>query len=287
MNGEIRAENLIKVVKTINAKLGLKIHKTKNAVLEIENGWAKLPEDFHMMNYMYLLGNFEVIAPVIQGTHVEEVPVGFPVYQPGVDHIDICAVPPVCPPPVVPECNACENPQPCNCNTTCNTWINCKGEEMTLIQKLKFSYRKWTEFYRIRLVGEPSFMDPMCPNKTWQAKNTAYLTDDSNIRCGVNSGQLYINYEGMMEDEAGNLLVLDHDLVNDYYEYACKDRFFENRVLNNEPVNQMAIQLVKTSLREAKNLAQGVARMPEFDEIQNIWKLNRKARFTKYYAIFR
>jgi len=287
MNGEIRPESLIKVVKTINKKLGIKIQKTKNAVLEIENGWAKLPDDFHMMNYMYLLGKFESIAPVIQGTHVEEVPVDFPIYNPGVDHIDICATPTECPVPSVPECNTCANPQPCNCHNTCNTWINCKGEEMMLIQRVKYQYRKWTEFYRIRLVGTPDFIDPMCPNKTWAAKNTAYITDDNFIRCSVQSGQLYINYEGMMEDEQGNLLVLDHDLINDYYEYACKERFLENRIVNNEPVAQAAVQLVMGKLRESKNQALGVVRMPEFDELRTMWLLNRKARFTKYYAIFK
>jgi hypothetical protein len=286
MNGEIRPEGLIKVIKTVNAELGIKIHKTKNAVIEIENGWAKLPDDFHMLNFAYLLGNFEEIVVPPQGTHVEEVPLA-PIYNPGPDHIDICATPPACPEPVVPECNTCANPQPCNCAQTCNSWVNCKGEEMMLIQKIKYTYRKYTEFYRIKIVGPPKFMDPSCPNKNWIAQNQGYLADDNYIRLGIKSGTLYINYEGMMEDEQGNLLVLDHDLINNYYEYACKDRFFENRTLNNEPVPPNAMQLVMARLRESRLKALGIVRMPEYTEIRKAWEMNRKARFVKYYSMFK
>lgn len=283
----IRPETLIKVAKRVNYELGLRIHQTKNAVLEVEHGRAKLPNDFMVLNFMYVLGRYKTVTPMIQGTHVEEVPLDAPTYHPGTKSIDVCATPDPCPEPE-PECpDPCQAPEPCGCNTcNCDTWINCKGQEMKLIQKIKMETREWTEFYKIKLVNtDETFYDPKCPNNRWMAKNTAFIRDGY-IYTSFKEGKLYLNYQGMMEDAEGCLLVLDHDLINEFYEYAIKDRILENLAINGQPVTQGALQLVAQKLRAARNNAYSIVNTPDYKELKDVWTANRKAMFRKYYDMF-
>lgn len=281
----IKPHQLIKVAKRINYDLGLRIHSTKNTVLEIDKGRTKLPDDFMTLNYAYILGNFTVTTPMVQGTHVEEVPVNAPEYFPGTDKIEICAVKDPCPEPE-PESDPCQNPEPCGCTTCgCDTWINCKGQEMKLIQKVGMTTRKWTEFYRIQITGEDQFFDPLCPNKRNGASNTAFMKDGY-IYTPFKTGELYINYQGIMEDKDGNLLVLEHPMINEYYEYAMKERILEILMGNNETLNGNFVQRIDHKLRLSKNAAKSIVNTPDFAELKEVWAMNRRAMFNKYYKMF-
>ena len=99
-------------------------------------------------------------------------------------------------------------------------------------------------------------------------------------------GTIYINYQSTMEDEEGNLLVMDHPLVNEYYEYALKQRILENLMMYDENViNKLGY--VEGKLKMARNNAHTYVRMPGFYEMYNIWKLNRKAMYSQYYDMFK
>lgn len=285
----IKPQQFIKVAKRVNYELGLKINKTKNTVLEVEFGRTKLPDDFLIANYVLGLGDYESISPVIQGTHVEQVNLSAPTYQPGVASIDICATPPACPipEPSCPDpCEPCQAPSPCGCNTcNCSTWVNCKGDTMTLIQKIKYETRRWTEFYKIRLVGQPDFYDPMCPNLNWSSDITAFIRDGY-IWTSFKTGKIYLNYQGLLEDDEGNILVLDHDYINEFYEYAFKERLVENLLANNETVNPNLIGRIDAKLRAARNNSLSIVNTPNFSELRDMWESNRKAMFNKYYKMF-
>lgn len=287
LEGLIKPEQLIKVAKRVNYELGLRIHQTKNAVLEVEHGRAKLPNDFMILNFMYILGHHKTVNPMIQGTHVEEVPLDAPTYHPGQASIDICATPDPCPEPE-PECpDPCQAPEPCGCNTcNCSTWMNCKGEEMKLIQKIKMETREWSEFYRIKLINtDEALFDENCPNNRWMASHTAFIRDGY-IYTSFKEGKLYVNYQGMLEDEECRLLVLDHDMINEFYEYAMKDRILENLLINGQPVTQGALQLIAQKLRAARNNSYSIVNTPDYKELKDVWIANRKSMFHKYYDMF-
>lgn len=88
-----------------------------------------------------------------------------------------------------------------------------------------------------------------------------------------------------MEDEDGNLLVPDHDLINEYYEYAFKSRILENLYMNGEDVAQR-MQLVEQRLKGARNNALSVVNTPNFRELKEITNANRKAMYARYYNMF-
>ena len=99
-------------------------------------------------------------------------------------------------------------------------------------------------------------------------------------------GKVYINYEGTMEDSEGNLLVPDHPFLNEYYEYALKDRILETLLFDGDNNLQGMIQLVKSQLRAARNNALTVVNTPDFREMRTLHDLNRKAYYGKFYAMF-
>lgn len=283
---KIKTHNLLSVAKRVTYDLGLKIFKTKNVILEVEYGRAKLPDDFYILNFLYGLGRFTSKDILPQGTHVEEIPLPVPDYHPGTSSIDICATPPICPTTEVDPCDPCQAPEPCGCNTcNCDTWVNCKGQTMTLIQKVKYQVREWTEFYRIKLLGDDKYYDPLCPNKTWYSGNTGYIRDGY-IYFSFKTGEVYLNYMGMMEDEQGNLLVLDHDGINPYYEYALKKKILETLLANRETVDAHFIKLIMEEYRIARNYAVTIVRTPDFKEMQDTYKRNKTIMFNRYYKMF-
>jgi hypothetical protein len=105
------------------------------------------------------------------------------------------------------------------------------------------------------------------------------------MKMNIPRGKVYLNYEGILEDEEGNLLVVDHPLINDYYEYALKRRVLENLYFKGEDVERK-LQLVELRYREARKQALGIANTPEFKEIEEVVQLNRRAAFQRYYSVF-
>jgi hypothetical protein len=90
----------------------------------------------------------------------------------------------------------------------------------------------------------------------------------------------------MMEDDEGNLLVLDHDWINPYYEYALKRYILENMIMNGETVNNAQIEIIEQRYRESRNNALSMVNTPDFAEMQKVWRMNRKAMYNKYYSMF-
>jgi hypothetical protein len=97
---------------------------------------------------------------------------------------------------------------------------------------------------------------------------------------------VYINYLGNLEDDNGNLLVLDHPMCNEYYEYALKQRILENLYMNGEDVAQK-MQLIEQRLRAARNNALSIVNTPNFKEMYELWKNNRRAMYARYYDMFK
>jgi hypothetical protein len=123
-----------------------------------------------------------------------------------------------------------------------------------------------------------------CPNLYYNTLDQGWIKDGY-LNTTFESGKVYLNYQGDLSDDNGNLLVPDHELLNDYYEYALKQRIFENLFLNGEDVAQR-MQVVEARLREARNNALSLVNTPNFKEMEKLWWTNRKAMYGKYYYMF-
>lgn len=257
MEKTIEPQHLIKVAIRVNYDLGLRIQRTKETVLEIINGKAKLPENFHVLNFAFLCGSYTVTTPVIQGTQVEEV--------------------------LVNQGNCGADPD-CTAPYTC---LNDCGGYVQLIQRFKTETRTYNQTFPLRL-SESREVSCSCPNTKTQSTNTGYIKDGF-MFVDFSSGEVYINYQTTMEDEEGNLLVADHPILNEYYEYAIKQRIFENRIMagsaDQATVNQL--QLIEQRLRASRNNALSLVNTPNFAELRKIWEMNRAAMYDRYYDMFK
>jgi len=289
----IDPQQLIKVAKRVNYDLGLRIFKTKEIVIEVEKGRAKLPDDFYVLNFALLCGSFEVVQSLPQGTHIEERSLD-PVYKCQPSTIDTCTDPQF---PNPNSCNGC-NVTPCNCHTAQPSFaqqcqpcprvvLNCKGQSYELIQRINTQTRLFKMLLPIRILSNPQTIDCDCPNLYWESPNTGWIRDNF-FYTNFKDGKVYLNYQGMMEDDEGNLLVPDHDLLNEYYEYALKQRILENLIMNdNSSTAIQKLQLIEQRYRAARNTALSLVNTPNWGELKKMWEVNRKAQYHKYYDMFK
>lgn len=289
----IENQQMIKVARRVNYDLGLRIYQTKEAILEVEKGRVRLPDNFYVLNFALICGDYTVQEPVPQGTHIEE-RIITPTYQCQPSTINTCTD------PVFPSssCGSCStNPCSCmqkdqgqpafaqQCMPCPKVQLNCKGEQFELIQVIKSQTRSYRFLMPLKILANPMTIDCDCPNLYWTSQNTAWIKDEF-LYTNFQEGKVYINYQGMLEDDDGNLLVPDHELLNDYYEYAIKQRLLENLIMNDEPVGQK-LQLIEMRYREARNKALSLVNTPNFAELKKVWETNRRAMYGKYYDMFK
>jgi hypothetical protein len=303
----IEPQQLIKLVKKINYDLGLRINQTREVILDVNHGRVKLPDDFYTFNFASICGEFTEHVGYdgyVGGTNIQEVP-----YVETPANVDICA-------PATVNCSVC-NANPCNhtaacpdntCPATCapnpipteynplapygdvctrpRVFMNCKGDKYELIQVISNPglTRVYTQLLPLRMRASEN-IECECPNLYWNAPNEGWLKGGF-LFTTFQTGKVYLNYQGQMEDENGNLLVPDHDLLNEYYEYALKARILENLYMNGEDVAQR-IQLIEQRLRAARNQALSLVNTPNFKEMAQMWWVNRKAMYSKYYDMFK
>lgn len=259
--GMIEPAQLIKVAQKINYDLGLRIHKTFERVLDIENGKAKLPDNFYVMNHATLCGTYTIKQRVMQGRQIEEI-----IVNPD-DNGDTCT-----------SCHLPE--QSCLCEKTYTE--TCEGT-VVLVEKRKYETREYKVFTPIKF--KPGrYVAQNCVNVS---EGSIYEAEIKNgfVYTNLQTGTLYISYEGALEDEDGNLLVLDHPMINEYYEYAMKKRILENLAMNGEDVVQK-MNIIAPEYRAARNYALSIVNTPDYAELQGIWEMNRKAQYRKYYQMF-
>jgi len=247
-NSLIEPSQLIKVAKKINKQLNHRITKTKQCILEFDNYVAKLPDDFYTPNFILYIKPYNYTNPAIKGDQKENVEITD-------DELD----------------NLPDNQE---------IYITENGHTYDIIQKKSYIKYYFNVVSRVKILKYEDLF------KTNYADVSAELIGEF-IKLNQKSGFIYFNYEGMLEDDNGNLLVIDHDLINDYYEYSMKRRILENLFINGEEATmQNKIQLIEARWRESRKEALSVANMFDYSEIEETLQINRKAAFKRYYSIF-
>lgn len=259
--GMINPAQLIKVAQKINYSLGLKINQTKEVMLDFQNGKVKLPDDFDVANHAEIVTRYTVQEPVLTGRQLEDTVISQDGY-----------------------CSKCgHHHQDCACH---KVYVNDCGTHYQIVEKVNTQTRVYEETRKVvfkKSVQVAKSCEHRHHNDTSSVKaeiknGFIYIRD-------IDNGRLYLSYQGAMEDEDGNLMVLDHPMINEYYEYAIKERLLENLLINGEDVAQK-FGLIQQKLRMAKNEALGLVNMPDFAELKAVFEMNRKAQYAKYYRMF-
>jgi hypothetical protein len=265
--GMIEPAQLIKVAQRVNYDLGLRIHGTKEKVIDIEKKKAKLPGDFYVLNYAYLCGKYTVSYPSMSGRHTENVILD-PTKCSVVNGVNTCN-----------KCGGTDTT--CICERTYA--VECKtGEKIyvQVVEKRKHEVKTYETVEKLNIATSSGRIDAL--NDT---QKTGYIKNGF-VYTNLEEGSIFISYQGALEDHDGNLLVLDHPVINEYYEYAMKQRILENLYINGEDVSQK-MQLIEQRLRGARNNALSIVNTPDFAEMYKVWQMNRKAQYNKYYDMFK
>jgi hypothetical protein len=183
-------------------------------------------------------------------------------------------------------CGTVELPHQSERTATITSGCTLEECERTIqVTQLTSDYRVvYKQFAPLRL-DQSTNIHPQCYNTRVTCEHTGYIKNGWLYTNNLIEGKLYINYVGQMVDEEGNLLVLDHDIVNEYYEYALKTRILENMILAGEPVGPQ-YELMEGRRRKARIESKTLVGMPDFKDLVNAWEMNRKAQYQKYYSMF-
>jgi hypothetical protein len=290
----IDPQDVIKVAKRVNYDLGLRIHAVKQVVLNVEKGRVRMPNDFYILDFALSVGSYTVKQYLPQGTNIDETIIGkvTPAYiEAPPEIIDLCEVPlaeePCDPCDPCAQCGEQTNCEPCNscCANPDSCSINCNGELVQLTQVLTSQTREYQRIEPLRITQNTEDLNDDCPNLYWDSVLTAVIRDGW-LYTSFETGKVYLNYQGHLEDKEGNLLVPDHDGLNDYYEYAMKQRIIENLIMNDEEVNANKMQLIEQRYRVARNHALSIVNTPNFGELKELFQANRNAQYSKYYDMF-
>lgn len=350
LEGVIDTQQLIKIAIRVNYELGLKINPSKSRALEIKGGKAKLPPDFHVLNFalicddtttvvdvnddktytqgiadgilegVYLaqqyylknfVGTYNTTMDVLPGTNVIThnlnttnvvveayapdgtmlsfeitIPNGNSIYIISEAPTDISSVKfviigaPQTPTSTVPTTDPTTSVNGCQAELAIPPGEGTPQVYYTTNGKLN----RAKTLTRLRIEKSKS-VSPDCVNLQSTAYQSAYLKNGF-IVTNFDEGTIYINYQSLMEDDDGNLLVMDHPLANEYYEYAMKQRIYEDLFFAGEQVTNF-LQLVEQRLRAARNNALSFVNTPDFKTMERNWEMNRKAMYHKYYNMFK
>jgi hypothetical protein len=297
----IEPQTLIKVAMRVNYDLGLRINQTREAILDVCHHKVKLPDDFQTFNFAFICTDVVVNTGYnIGGTNIQEVP-----YREFPSTVDQCAAPTV-------NCSYC-NAHPCNQTAGCSqnsappahylpgeydpnspygdtcirprVFMNCKGDQFELIQIVNAAEtRVYNTLVPLRMRPSQE-IECDCPNLYFNTGNEGWIKNGF-LHTILDECKVYINYQGALTDDDGNLLVPDHPMINDYYEYALKQRLLENLLMNGEDVAQK-LQYITGKLKDARNNALNIVNMPNFEEMKKLWWNNRRAMYGKYYDMFK
>ena len=293
----IEPQTLIKLARKINFELGLRLNQQKETILEICHGKVKLPDDFKVFNYGLICGEYQTTVGYdgyAGGTNMHEVQI-----TDGVVPTTYSDFPAQVPDPcntTVPTCCCTDEGVAGTClvhnpqqpyGDTCvqpRVFMNCKGQSYELIQVINPSdVRTYTSLTPLKMKPSQN-IDCDSPNVYYNAADEGYIKNGF-LFVTFETGKVYVNYQGELLDDDGNLLVPDHELLNEYYEYAFKKRILENLALNGENVGQR-LNLILGDLRASRNQALSFVNTPNFAEIKQIWKANRTAMYARYYDMF-
>ncbi len=248
----------IKEARKVNAELGLKINKEKEVMIDVINYKACLPEDFQFLQLALACHVSYVTVPKIQGVHTEDKVV-----------------------PLINQCNECGQ-TPCSCQVRFKA---CNGYKY-VAQTIGIKTHKHEHLEMLSLTkASHRFCSDHCINRHFKGPNVMNIIGEE-ATFSFREGKVYLNYLADMEDEDGHLLILDHPLTNDYYEYAIKKKFFENMKFNKDGDVERDLQYVIGELRQARIRAISFVNMPEYGEINDYFENNRRRFYNNYVKYF-
>lgn len=258
----------IKTVRRVNADIGIRINNEKEVMLDIINHRVILPDDFMYLQLAMLCYANPGSAEITRGVDPSKIA--------NISGCEVCS----------------KNCTPKDCNSKCDNKSELCTNCLVVNEHIGYDLTiRYDTLYPVKLTKKSyKFCADSCMNLSITSDKYKFTLDISeNIMTldGIKNGKLYLNYITDMVNEDGELLIVDHPLVNDFYEYAVKTKMLENFLLNDKAVNvQGKLQLANERLKEARIEAMNFVYMPEYTELLNYGNAKKSNFYKKYIKIF-
>ena len=225
----IDEDNVIKVIAECNNKLGERIYKSKEVVLTVENGYAQIPSDLHKIENIFIVSEcFEDNYYYNRSTGIngnnqflyssgETIP-----YETCDKIIPICHI--------IPQ-NDCS----CKCKNIneCDTCKKCMDYTVSKLVKEDIQHK----FKKMIPLSLSNNISKLCteyyPGNNWKSIYSVDL-EDGLFKVPFKNGQLYVSYLGNLQNNDGEIMIPFHPLLNNYYEYAVKEKILMDIFMNSE-----------------------------------------------------
>lgn len=258
-NSLILEDRLLKVIYRCNEKLGVKLNKSKQVLLEVKDGKADLPKDFFKIEMLFATCVTSIppqlqLIPGNKATYTECIPDNTPM-------INVSKI-------------ACASVD--NCCT--NLWLIRQPQ----IQR---------EVYINTFI--PLSMSKRCanyctsyyPGSRVRSDYSIDLVDDV-IKTSFKEGQIFLCYLGSLEDEDGKPLIPFHPLLNEYYEWSLKKKILEDIYMNSEADVEKKLQYAKQALSDAYLEAWQFTGYPEHQEMERAYQKHSVDFYNKWFSIY-
>lgn len=267
--GDIDEADLIKVAQKINFELGLRIYMPKETVIEICHKRAKLPADFHQMQLALVCHHYKHLstAPWNGNVWLEQI-----TSQTSGTTCDICETVHTGTCPILVDNPYIEG----RTRSICNDNIHIKV--LRYCQNSIYCYNEFERLYIKPAREATSF----CINTQFRDCPNVAQIHGNFLETSIEHGQVYISYLGSLEDEDGNLLVLDHPLINYYYEYEMQYQVLRSCYVNGDADLERRLKLVKEERDEYKQRAISIANMPSYREMLRTAEVTRETLNKRY-----
>lgn len=184
---------------------------------------------------------------------------------------------------IVEPCSAQPNPDPWMQNkvrTICNGAV-----DIAIEQICQHEVRHYHNFEKLFIQPNRQASAFSSNDQFRTAGNIAYICNQY-LELGRECCKVYMNYQGLLEDKHGNLMVLDHPLINEFYEIAVKERILFNLYINGEPDLERRHKAMETKLIRAEHEAMEVAYTPDWQVVVQTYRSLRKHENEKHFAPF-
>lgn len=251
--GHIESDKYIRTVEKCSSFLSVKINPTKTKTINVINYKVKLPSDFKLWINGFICHKYvERVTPLSTA--------GFRMHTSTSGCTDSCTT-----------CEVCSS-----CTNTCTHTITLEDETTyydiyeqvpLVLTQQKYNCEdcqdtKFDNYYEVAIIKEK---------------------DDLYLLTGVKEAKIVVTYVSTMISKE-DIMIYDHPLVRDYYEYAVKEKILEDIWLNGKDAVLQRYQLVTEKHRQSKIEAKRFVNTPDFNELKAYHRNHRIKMYNRYFA---
>ena len=259
----IEEDRIVKIIAECNEKLGERIYKSKSCKLIVKDYNAPAPSD------LWKIENIFATSTINTGIGYAEGGVVFGATQ--AVYTDYAPS----------KILSGDRIIPIKCQST-----SCGDEQYVSTLDRKQAELQFKHIYPLILSGnvEDKITD-YSPCRGWRGEYQVDLQNDE-FRFSFKEGEVYISYLGNMEDEDGEILIPFHPRLNQYYEYAVKEKILEDIYMNSEADVMQKLQYVSQKKPAAYYDAWTFVQTAKAGQWSNMRKKRQQEYYNKWYKSF-